>query len=61
MDGLIQSVGNGIVGLIEGAFDTIGGILRGTVAEMQSLAPIPLIALVGFVVLGVLAWNLARR
>jgi hypothetical protein len=61
MDGLIQSVGNGIVGLIEGAFDTIGGIVRGVVGEMQALAPIPLIILVGFVVLGVLAWNLARR
>jgi hypothetical protein len=61
MDGLIRSIGDGIVGLIEGAFATIGGILRGTVGELQTLAPVPLIVLVGFVVLGLLAWNLARR
>jgi hypothetical protein len=61
MDGLIQSVGQGIVGLISGAFDAIGGILRGMVGEAQSILPVPLIAVVGFVVLGVLAWNLARR
>ncbi len=31
MDGLAQSVGNGITGLVSGAFDVIGGALRGIV------------------------------
>jgi high-affinity Fe2+/Pb2+ permease len=58
---LIDTIGGGIVGLIEAAFNTIGGFLRGLVGEAQSLAPVPIIVIIGFVVLVVLAWNLARR
>jgi hypothetical protein len=61
MDGLIEAIGDGIVGLIKGAFDTIGGILRGIVGDVQSIAPMPLLAAVAFVVLAIVAWSLARR
>jgi len=61
VDGLIDAVGNGIVGLIEGAFDTIGGIVRGLVGEAQSIAPGPLLLVLVFVVLALVAWSLARR
>jgi hypothetical protein len=61
MDQLIETIGGGIVGLIETAFGVIGDFLRGLVGAAQSVAPVPLILIVGFIVLVVLAWNLARR
>ena len=35
MGGLVQTVGNGIVGLVSGAFDAIGGVLRDLVGAGQ--------------------------
>jgi hypothetical protein len=61
MDGLARSVGNGITGLVGGAFDAIGGALRGIVYSLNAALPGGLLAAVVFVVLVVLAWNLAKR
>lgn len=61
MGDFIQAIGNGISGLVGGAFDVIGGTLRGMVESGNAALPGGLLALVVFVVLVVLAWNLARR
>jgi hypothetical protein len=61
MDGLAQSVGDGITGLVGGAFDAIGGALRGIVAAGEQALPGGLLWAVIFVVLVVGAWTLAKR
>jgi hypothetical protein len=61
MGGLIQSVGNGIVGLVGGAFEFIGSALRGIVNAAQTALPGGLFFVVVFVVLLVVGWNLIKR
>jgi len=61
MDQLGGSVGEGIGGLIGGAFDAIGGALRGVVAEGERVLPNGLLWAVIFVVLVAIAWSFARR
>jgi Flp pilus assembly pilin Flp len=61
MDDLGRSVGNGISGLVGGAFDAIGAALRGIVAEGERLLPNGLLWAVIFVVLVIGAWTLAKR
>ena len=52
MGGLVQSVGNGISGLIQGAFDAIGEALRGIVDAGNAALPAGLFWVVLFVLLG---------
>jgi hypothetical protein len=61
MDQLGGSVGGGISGLIGGAFDAIGGALRGVVAAGERVLPNGLLWAVIFVVLVAVAWTFARR
>ena len=61
MDGLLQSVGNGITGFFAGSFATIGGVLRGMVDTLNRALPGGMLAAVVFVVLVVAAWQLAKR
>ena len=61
MDGLARSVGNGITGLVGGAFDAIGAALRGIVHSLETALPGGLLAVVVFVVLVVAGWSLAKR
>ncbi|HET9520956.1 MAG TPA: hypothetical protein VFO73_07925 [Candidatus Limnocylindrales bacterium] len=61
MDGLARSVGNGITGLVGGAFDAIGGALRGIVASLNAALPGGMLAAVVFVLLVVVAWQLTKR
>jgi hypothetical protein len=61
MDGLAGSIGNGISGLIEGAFDAIGAALRGIVNAGNQALPSGLFWLVVFVLLVGAAWTLAKR
>ncbi len=61
MDGLIQSVGSGISGLVVGSFAFIGQTLRGMIFALDHALPGGLLAGVVFVVLCVSAWQLARR
>ena len=61
MDGLGQAVGNGITGLVGGAFDAIGSALRGIVNAGNQALPGGLFWAVTFVVLVVGAWTLAKR
>jgi hypothetical protein len=61
MDGLLQSIGNGIAGMIAGSFAVIGQVLRGTVDSLNRALPGGMLAAVVFVVLVVAAWQLAKR
>lgn len=61
MGGLIDSVGNGITGLVAGAFDAIGAALRGIVNAGNQALPGGLLWAVIFVVLVATAWTLAKR
>jgi len=61
MDDLGRSVGNGISGLVAGAFEAIGAALRGIVAEGERVLPNGLLWAVIFVVLVIGAWTLAKR
>ena len=61
MDGLLKSVGNGITGLVAGAFDAIGAALRGILHAANTALPSGLLLLVVFI--GVVAggWFLLKR
>lgn len=61
MGGLIDSVGNGITGLVAGAFGAIGAALRGIVDAGHQALPGGLLWVVVFVVLVATAWTLAKR
>jgi hypothetical protein len=61
MDGLGQAVGNGITGLVAGAFDAIGSALRGIVNAGNQVLPNGLFWAVIFILLVVGGWTLAKR
>lgn len=61
MDGLLTSVGNGLTGLVGGAFAAIGQALRGIVEALSRALPGGLLPAVVFVVLLVVAWQLIKR
>ena len=61
MDGLGQAVGDGITGLVSGAFGAIGGALRGIVDAGNQALPGGLFWAVIFVLLVVGGWTLAKR
>lgn len=61
MDSLGRSIGNGISGLMAGAFDAIGAALRGIVDAGERALPNGLLWAVVFVVLLIGAWTLAKR
>lgn len=61
MDGLGQAIGNGITGLVAGAFDVIGSTLRGIVNAGNQALPYGLFWGLIFVGLIVGGWTLARR
>jgi hypothetical protein len=61
MDDLLRSIGDALANLFAGAFDGIGGALRGIVDSANQALPGGLLAVVVFVVLVVLAWVLAKR
>jgi hypothetical protein len=61
MDELGRTVGDGITGLVGGAFEVIGDALRGIVAAGERALPGGLLWVVVFLVLVVGAWTLAKR
>lgn len=61
MDGLGHAVGNGIVGLVGGAMDAIGGALRGIVNAGNDALPNGLFWALIFMVLLIGGWTLAKR
>jgi hypothetical protein len=61
MDGFVQSVGNGISSMVAGAFEVIGGALRGMVNAGNQALPAGLFWVVLFVLAVAGAWTLAKR
>jgi hypothetical protein len=61
MDGLGRSVGDGITGLVAGAFDVIGGALRGIVNAGNQALPGGLFWVLIFILLVAGGWTLAKR
>jgi Flp pilus assembly pilin Flp len=61
MDDFGRTVGNGISGLVGGAFEAIGAALRGIVAAGERALPNGLLWAVIFVLLVIGAWTLAKR
>lgn len=61
MDGFVDAIGDGITGLVSGAFSAIGGALRGIVQAGNQALPGGLFFIVIFVLVMVVGWNLARR
>jgi hypothetical protein len=61
MDGFVRAVGDGITGLVAGAFDVIGGTLRGMVDAGNRALPGGLFFVLIFVLVAIVGWNLARR
>jgi hypothetical protein len=61
MGGFIDSVGDGITGLVSGAFAAIGGALRGIVNAGNQALPGGLFILLAFVLVVVVGWSLAKR
>ena len=56
--GLLQSVGDGVVGLVGGAFRAFGAAIQGVVGALQSVLPGGWLPVVAGAVLLVVAWNL---
>lgn len=61
MDGLAQSVGNGITGFMSGAYEAIGSALRGVVNAGNQALPGGLFWALIFVLLVASAWTLVKR
>jgi hypothetical protein len=61
LGGLGRAVGDGLTSMMATAFDAIGGTLRTMFSAAQTALPGGLLAVVAFVVLLGLAWNLAKR
>jgi hypothetical protein len=61
MGDFVQAIGNGIAGLVTGALETIGAVLRGMVEALNSALPGGLLAVVAFFGLLAGAWALAKR
>lgn len=57
----MDTIGDGITGLVAGAFAAIGGALRGMVAAGNQALPGGLFYLLLFVIVVVVGWNLAKR
>ncbi len=61
MDGFVRSVGDGITGLVSGAFDVIGATLRGMVDAGNRALPGGIFFVVVFVIVVIVGWNFAKR
>lgn len=61
MGGFIEAIGQGVAGLVTGALQAIGAVLRGMVESANALLPGGLLAVVAFFGLLLGAWALAKR
>jgi hypothetical protein len=61
MDGFVRTIGDGITGLVAGAFDVIGDTLRGMVDAGNRALPGGLFFALVFVLVAIVGWNLAKR
>jgi hypothetical protein len=61
MDGFLRSVGDGITGLVAGAFDVIGGALRAIVDAGNQALPGGVFFVAIFVIVAIVGWTLVKR
>jgi hypothetical protein len=61
MGGLVQSVGDGISGLVGGAIAAIMAALGGMIAALSAALPAGALPVLGIAALLVVAWLLLRR
>jgi hypothetical protein len=63
MGGLLQSVGNGIGGVVGGAIGSIANSLHGIIDQAGRVVPggFPVVAIVTFVVIALILVSLIRR
>ena len=61
MDGLARSVGNGIAGLVGGAFEAIGAGVRGFFHAAEVALPGGLVFVVAFIAVVAGGWLLIKR
>lgn len=61
MGDFIQAIGSGVAGLVTGALQTIGSVLRGMTETMNTVLPGGLLGVVAFFGLLAGAWVLAKR
>jgi hypothetical protein len=61
VDGLGRAVGDGVTGLVAGAFDVIGGTLRGMFDAGDRALSGGLFLAVVFVIVAIVGWNLVKR
>lgn len=59
--GLLQTIANGIVGLVAGAFHAFGAVMQGILHALQSIFPGLLLPIVAFVVAIVVFWQFIKR
>jgi hypothetical protein len=58
---LLQTLGDGIVGLVGGAFRVFGAAIQTAFGIVQSILPGLWLPIVGFIVAIVVFWNLIKR
>jgi len=61
MGEFIQAIGSGVAGLVTGALQAIGAVLRGMTETLNTALPGGLLGVVAFFVLLAGAWALAKR
>ena len=59
--GLVRTIGDGISGLLSGAFDAIGAAVREIVGIFSGFLPGVWLPVVVVAVLLIVGWNLAKR
>ncbi len=61
MDGFASSIGDGITGLVGGAFAAIGQALAGIVDSLSIALPAGVLPVLGITLLVVILWRIIRR
>ncbi len=58
---LLQSIGDGIVGLVDGAVRALGAAFQGVVHAAQAVLPGPWFLIVAVVVVALVIWSVFKR
>lgn len=58
---LLQTIGQGIVGLVEGALRALGSAFQGIVHALGSVLPGPWLPVVAVGVVALIAWSVFKR
>ena len=61
MDGLARSIGDGITGLVGGAFAAIGQALAGMVDALSAAVPAGALPVLGIALIVLILWRIIQR